>query len=290
MFFLQSGAIRMMRVVFGVVSMSWFLFNTFGQTGWSQPQAIGTLSTPEEFKQEFQSVPCKNSDRLEAVKSLFQKMGATESEIVKTSYKHVDNIAIRKAGVADGTIVVGAHYDKVNDGCGALDNWTGVVAVAHLFRSLKNAPLKRSVLFVGFGKEEEGLIGSHAMADALKKEDLLDYCAMINIDSLGLSAPQIMDNTSTPNLEALTEQIAKEMKIPFAHARISNGDADSSSFLQKRIPAVTIHGMTNDWPKILHSNADQGSKVNPDSVYLGYRLTLALLSRLDAAPCDAYKK
>ena len=31
------------------------------------------------------------------------------------------------------------------------------------------------------------------------------------------------------------------------------------------------------------------SKVNPLSVYLGYRLTLAMIARLDASPCAAYR-
>ena len=52
---------------------------------------------------------------------------------------------------------------------------------------------------------------------------------------------------------------------------------------------MTIHGMTDDWPKVLHSSNDQAAKVNSDSVYLGYRLVLAVMSRLDTASCDAYK-
>ena len=45
----------------------------------------------------------------------------------------------------------------------------------------------------------------------------------------------------------------------------------------KKIPAVTIHGMSSDWPNILHSSNDQAAKVNSASVYLGYRLALSLV-------------
>jgi hypothetical protein len=38
-------------------------------------------SSLEMIKAEFDSVPCKDKDRLNAVKSLFEKMGATPSEI-----------------------------------------------------------------------------------------------------------------------------------------------------------------------------------------------------------------
>ena len=138
-----------------------------------------------------------------------------------------------------------------------------------------------------FGKEEEGLIGSRAMVDEIKTND--EYCAMINVDSLGLAVPRVMDNTSNSKLEKTTEDLAKEMKIPFSHARIDKANADSSSFLARNIPAVTITGLTNDWPKILHSRKDQATTVIPDSVFLGYRLALALVTRVDTLSCDAYK-
>lgn len=79
------------------------------------------------------------------------------------------------------------------------------------------------------------------------------------------------------------------MKIPFGHASIEGADADSSSFIAKRIPALTLHGLNNEWTSILHSRNDQSSKVNPNSVYLGYRLILALVIRLDSSPCGEYR-
>jgi Iap family predicted aminopeptidase len=263
-----------------------FLLLLCGQTVWSAPQAV-TVSSLDQFQDEFKAVPCKNAERQEAVKSLFERMGVTDSELAIDKYKRVENIVIRKPGASDGVIVIGAHYDKVNDGCGALDNWTGIVTIAHLYRSLKSVATQKTILFVGFGKEEEGLVGSRAMVDRIKTNE--EYCAMINVDSLGLAVPQVMDNTSNSKLGTAAEDLAKELKIPFSHARIDNGNADSSSFLARNIPAVTITGLTNDWPKILHSRKDQATTVIPDSVFLGYRLALALVTRVDALPCDAYK-
>nr|ART40711.1 L304 [uncultured bacterium] len=77
--------------------------------------------------------------------------------------------------------------------------------------------------------------------------------------------------------------------MPFGQATIAGADSDSSSFLRRSIPALTIHGLTEDWPKILHSKNDQATKVNPLSVYLGYRLALALVLRLDNLPCKEFK-
>ena len=248
-----------------------------------------SISTPEQIKAEFDSVPCNNEERLSAVKALFERMGAPTADISIDKHKNVENLVVRKQGSSQEKIAVGAHYDKVAEGCGAVDNWTGIVTVAHLYRSLKDVPLKKTILFVAFGKEEKGLIGSHAMVDAINKDQVAQYCEMINIDSLGFAAPQVADNMSSEKLEALTAETAKEMKMPFSHASIGNADADSSSFLMKKIPAVTIHGLNNDWPSILHSRNDQPSKVKPISVYLGYRLVLALVVRLDNTGCNEYR-
>src|SRR5499427_9837442 len=177
------------------------------------------ISTPEEIRSEFDSVPCKNGDRLKAVKALFEKMGAKSEEVTVEKVRGVENVVIRKAAANDTPekIVIGAHYDKVSAGCGALDNWTGIVAVAHVYRAVKDLPLEKNIVFTAFGREEEGLVGSSAMAGAIKKEAAADYCAMINIDSLGIAVPQTLDNASSKKLIDFTGALAKEMNVPFAH-------------------------------------------------------------------------
>jgi Iap family predicted aminopeptidase len=250
------------------------------------------ISTPEEIRSEFDSVPCKNGDRLKAVKALFEKMGAKTEEIAVEKARGAENVVIRKAAANESLekIVIGAHYDKVPDGCGAVDNWTGVVALAHIYRSVKDLPLKKNIVFAAFGKEEEGLVGSSGMAGAIKKEQVAEYCAMINIDSLGLGAPQTLDNVSSRKLIGFTGALAKEMKITFAHTRVDGASSDSASFIGKKVPAVTIHSLTNDWQKILHTGNDQSSKVNHESVYAGYRVALALLVRVGEAGCQEFRE
>ena len=247
------------------------------------------VSTPEQIKEDFSAVPCDDKKRLDEVKALFERAGVPAAEVTIDKYKDVENVVVTKKGESSEKIMVGAHYDKVANGCGALDNWTGVVALSHVYRTLKDFPLKKTLVIVAFGKEEKGLVGSRAMAGAFSKEQAAEYCAMINIDSLGLGPPQVADNMSSSKLGQFTEDLAKELKVPFARARIEGANSDSSSFLEKKIPAVTIHGMSNEWPRYLHTGNDQASKVNHVSVYLGYRLVLAMIARLDESPCAAYK-
>lgn len=247
------------------------------------------VSTPEEIKEDFSTVPCEDKKRREAVKTLFERAGIPSPEITIEKYKDVENVVWIRKGSSSEKIVIGAHYDKSTEGCGAVDNWTGVVTLSHLYRTLKDIPLKKTLVIVAFGKEEQGMIGSRAMTKAIDKDKAAEYCAMINIDSLGLSPPQIADNMSSKKLAQFTEDVAKEMQMPFSRASIPGASSDSIPFVEKNIPAVTIHGLSNDWPRILHSGNDQTSKINPVSVYLGYRLALAMVVTLDQSPCAAYK-
>ncbi len=224
------------------------------------------------------------------MKRLFEKAGALPADIVVEKQGGADNVFVRIKGQGPGTIVIGAHYDKSINGCGAIDNWTGIVALAHLYKSLKDAPMQKTLVLVAFGKEEQGLIGSRGMVKTIANEDVLEYCAMINIDSLGMVAPQVADNLSSPVLADRTAKIAERMKMPFSRIRITNAGADSLPFIAKKIPAVTICGLDNGWERILHSGFDQLKRVKPASVYLGYRLALSLLVELDALPCDASRE
>lgn len=248
------------------------------------------ISKPEEFQEAFTSVPCKNKERMQEVKALFLKMGAPESDITIEKIKDVENIVLRKQGETDEKIIIGAHYDFTGAGsCGAIDNWTGIVVVAHLFKSLKNARLKKTLLFVGFGKEEQGLIGSKAMAKQIKKEERNQYCAMVNLDSLGLNTPQVLNNVSSPKLESAANALAKKMNIAYQSFEMGTALSDSVAFIDQNIPAITFSAITNDWKDILHHKADQALKVNPVSVYLGYRLTLAIVAQINESPCESYR-
>jgi Zn-dependent M28 family amino/carboxypeptidase len=261
----------------------------------SSPKAAAAkleLATVEELKAEFDNVPCKEKERLPAVKALFERMGAPPAALGVNKLGGVENLVVVKPGRVNEKIVIGAHYDRAGNGsCGALDNWTGIVVIAHIYQALKDVPLNKTLVFVAFGREEQGLVGSRAMANAISNaKETEQYCAMINIDSLGMALPQVADNMSSKQLLQAAAELARKLELPFAHAEIIGGDSDSSSFVKKKIPAVTIHGMSSDWQQILHSRNDQAERVNQTSVYLGYRLALALVGRVDDAECQAFRE
>ncbi len=249
------------------------------------------LSSGEEIAAEIAATPCKKrEERLAAAKALFIKKGAAESDISVENASDTMNLVVTKNGSTDEIVVVGAHYDKTSDGCGALDNWSGIIVIANLYRTWRMLDTKKTYVFVAFDKEETGLRGSKAMADKIKEEERKKYCAMVNFDSFGFTYPQVMTNTSTPSLTKLAEEASSEMKIPFAKAAIESASADSESYRKLGIPAISMHGLNESWPSFLHTGRDKAASVNSDSVVLGYRHGLVLLSKIEDGQCSDLRK
>jgi Zn-dependent M28 family amino/carboxypeptidase len=257
----------------------------------SRPARAGDLvySTEQQIYEDAVAGPCSNDERLNAVIALFKKYGATDEEIVVTEAKNVKNVVVAIPGTGPGTVILGAHYDKVSVGCGAVDNWSGVTLVAHAYKTLRQLRPRKTIVFVAFGGEETGLRGSKAMVDSIPVAERTKYCAMVNLDSFGLSRPQIMENTTTPKLRDFVMAVADACKVPIATARIDSADADSSSFKKGGVPAVTLHAVSADWQRILHTNADKAERIRPASTYLGYILVLNVLVKLDACECDDFR-
>lgn len=95
-------------------------------------------------------------------------------------------IATLKGSVfPDEKIVVGAHLDSWDLATGAIDNGIGAFGVMDMARNFKalNLSAKRSVEFVLFMGEEQGLLGSKAYVDVAKHLDKIDHIRfMLNYD------------------------------------------------------------------------------------------------------------
>ena len=92
---------------------------------------------------------------------------------------------IRGSEKANEFVILGAHLDSWELGTGALDNGCNAALVIDALRAIKTAGLRprRSIRFILFSGEEEGLVGSHAYAIAHRKE--LDKAAAVVIFDSG---------------------------------------------------------------------------------------------------------
>ena len=267
-----------------------------GPIAYAQPTSAPAASSdpflPKSVVEEsIKSVPCKIPERREGVKKLFLNAGAKEADIKFESFDkdRAANVVVRLAGRNAETIVIGAHYDRTNSGCGAMDNWTGVAIIAHIYRYLREVETDKSYVFAAFDQEEEGLKGSREMVKKMPEADRANVCSMVNFDSFGQGYPIALRNASSPKLVKFAEDFAKESKVKFQAVTIENASSDSASFDEKKIPAITLSGLTGNWQNILHSANDQVERVNIDSVYLGYQFGLVFISKLDPLPCGQFR-
>lgn len=63
-------------------------------------------------------------------------------------------------GMTGETYILGGHFDSVDDAPGADDNGSAVAGMLEAMRILSQYPSKKTIKFIGFDLEEEGLIGS----------------------------------------------------------------------------------------------------------------------------------
>ena len=249
------------------------------------------FSTKEEVAESVKQVPCKTEERMEGVRKLFLAAGAKEDEIKieKFDKDKTSNVVVRKAGKTSETIIVGAHYDRGEKGCGVTDNWTGISIMVHIFKSLRTLETQKGYVFVAFDREEVGLKGSMAMAKEILSEERKNYCSMVNFDSFGQAYPMALTNASSGKMVKFAEKLAKDSELKFTSVEIAGASTDSYSFREKGAPSIALGGIGGDWQKILHTSDDQIEKVNMDSVYLGYRFGLVYIAKLDALGCEEFR-
>jgi aminopeptidase YwaD len=145
-------------------------------------------------------------------------------------------------------VLVGGHLDGVGtdpDGTvfpGANDNASGPAVTIEVARALsaRKADLKRSVVFVAFAGEEEGLLGSEAYATRIgvspgRVESLVAY---LNLDVIGCCGNTIEASEESPALVERIRLAAQRLGIPFRAIR--GGGSDHATFSKRGVPSAII--------------------------------------------------
>jgi len=73
-------------------------------------ERVFRVSSVDEIKADLVTIPCEDKKRLEAVKSLFERAGATPSEVTIEKHDDVRNLVWTKKGQSSEKIIIGAHY------------------------------------------------------------------------------------------------------------------------------------------------------------------------------------
>ena len=191
-------------------------------------------------------------------------------------------------------IVVGAHFDHLGFGGagsgslsqntreihnGADDNASGTAGVLEIAAKLSSQPsaLKRSVIFMAYNAEEEGLLGSKYFVDN-PTIDLTKITAMINMDMIG----RMSDNKVTiggigtsPSFKSILDQIELDHEINIRRSSEGYGPSDHASFYVNNIPVLFFftgthtdyHKPSDDWEHINAEGTKQILDIVHDIIY-----------------------
>ncbi len=176
-------------------------------------------------------------------------------------------------------IVIGAHFDHLGYGgqnsmyrgkdklphVGADDNASGTTGVLEIAQKLSSEKdkLKRSVLFICFTAEEEGLIGSSYFA---KSDEFKNYniVAMLNMDMVGRLKDDklILNGTGTSTYwTPMIEELNKKYNFNTSMNPEGFGPSDHSSFYAKDIPVLMFF---TDLHTDYHKPTDTPDKINTE--------------------------
>ena len=204
-------------------------------------------------------------------------------------------------------IVIGAHHDHLGMGGpgnssrmpdtiavhnGADDNASGVSAVIELasYFSSKNITSSRSLLFVTFGAEEKGLIGSKYFVNncPVPTEDIL---SMVNIDMIGRMSPdsvlQVGGVGTSAEAKDLLEDINKSYNLKLTLSEAGYGPSDHASFYTKDIPVFFFStGAHQDY----HTPFDDIDSLNIDGLRISVDFISELIATLDKVDSLAYQE
>ena len=214
--------------------------------------------------------------------------------------------AYNVAGMLEGSdpllknevIVIGAHYDHLGrggEGSGSLaprageihhgadDNASGtagVLELARLFTAQKPRP-KRTIVFMAFAGEEEGLLGSNYYVNH-PLLPLANTVAMINMDMIGRMKDRrlIIGGVGTAKewRDVMSADAEKSFQLTLNEDGF--GPSDHSSFYAKQIPVLFFWtGTHNDY----HKPSDTFDKINYDDEARILEMVARIVNRLDAA-------
>jgi Zn-dependent M28 family amino/carboxypeptidase len=169
-------------------------------------------------------------------------------------------------------VILGAHLDSWDLGTGATDNGTGSMAVLEAARALQKLGVKpkRTIRFVLFTGEEQGLNGSRAYVAAHKDE--LPKISGVLIHDTGTGKVLTIGLMGNYNVRETIDRVvyplAETAGIMEPTLR-SEGGSDHVSFDEAGVPGFWCVQDPADYDKTHHSQADTLDRVKWDELTQG---------------------
>jgi Zn-dependent M28 family amino/carboxypeptidase len=238
--------------------------------------------------------------------SSFELKGITASATVAIERKKVTvrNVLAMLPGTSNSGefVVIGAHYDHLGRGGpgslapsadeihnGADDNASGTTTVMALAEKMAAAgPRERSVIFILFAGEEQGLLGSDHFVDH-PPIPLDKIAAMLNLDMVGRVRNEVLYHGGSGTAGSFDTILAAADKASPLELKSMGkgglGPSDHQSFSTHKIPVLFFFsGMHADY----HRPTDDADKVNYQGIAEVTDLSFDVVKALSAMPRQQY--
>ena len=238
----------------------------------------------EKSKTDIETIEAQLIEKKEPILVKTKAKVSAEVNIKYIKAKTQNVVAIRRSNnkaFSNEYIVVGAHYDHLgmggqNSGSrmpdtiavhnGADDNASGVATLLEIAEEFAKRKTNngRNIIFIAFGAEEMGLIGSSYFVNN-SLVDLKSIKCMINLDMVGRldKKSPVLTIAGTGTAEEFNEFLDKNKndKIKFVYSPGGFGASDHSSFYMQDIPVLFFNtGAHADY----HTPFDDVETINYD--------------------------
>ncbi len=186
-------------------------------------ESYGLEVTTQPFESEFIDWNNSSSNEPNIYKGI---------NIISTIYPNTQN-------KTNDILIIGAHYDTVDNVPGANDNGSGVSVMLELARVLKDLPTDTEIRFVAFDAEETGLNGSQKYIQSLDEKDLNNIIGMLNFDMLAGAKQQMVKIGSVDGEANYLYDILKDTDYFDVDLRAENR-SDHAHFFSMLIPSLTF--------------------------------------------------
>jgi carboxypeptidase Q len=155
-------------------------------------------------------------------------------------------------------VIVGAHLDSWDLGTGATDNGTGAMCTLEAARAIARSGLKpkRTIRFILFTGEEQGLIGSHKYAEAHAAEADSIQAVIVLDNGTGAITGQALQGRT--DLEGLWRALLAPVAGLAADSVVNRnkGGTDHLSFLPYGVPGFNFNQLERGYNHTHHSQSD----------------------------------
>ncbi|MGH7566273.1 MAG: M20/M25/M40 family metallo-hydrolase, partial [Gemmatimonadota bacterium] len=238
-----------------------------------------------------------NQPRSRPIENAVVNLRADLRPRLRTTHNVIGIVPGRDPRLAHEVVVVGAHYDGLGLGGpgslepvpgevhnGADDNASGVSALLELaqyFAYPTNRP-ERTIAFVAFGAEEEGMLGS-AWLVSNPPWPLPDVVAMVNMDMIGRLGEEltVYGVGSSAGWHDVLERANREVGAPIVEMEEGYGPSDHVAFYLRQVPVLAFFtGVHEDY----HRASDDVERLNLEGLYSVTRVVRQVVDELSGLP------